>query len=155
LFLYLILLDIQAMISCLRCQDPIYFDPSWVSERSGKRIPLDEYSGQPHNCTKSEYHKPHCKYCDQEITFSDNFLSKNGKRIPLDLDMQNHQCEQGQKAWEERKKSPRTYNCRLCNAGIYFDDRVSENEKHIPIEVLTNEPHKCAKKIKILPKNRF
>jgi hypothetical protein len=142
------------MTSCLRCQDPIYFDPSWVSEKTGRKIPLDEYSGQPHQCPKSEFKKPHCKYCHAEITFSDNFLSKNGKRIPLDLDMQNHQCEQGQKAWEEKKKNPRSYNCRLCNEAIYFDERTADSGKKVPIEVLTDKPHDCPKRTKILPKNR-
>jgi hypothetical protein len=142
------------MISCLRCQDPIYFDPTWVSKKSGRRIPLDEYSGRPHQCPKSEFRKPHCRYCDAEIRFSDNFLSASGKRIPLDLDMQNHQCEEGQKAWEERKKSPRTYNCRLCNEAIYFDERTADSGKKVPIEVLTDKPHDCPKRAKVIPKQR-
>jgi hypothetical protein len=69
--------------------------------------------------------------------------------------MQNHQCEQGQKVWEERKKSPRTYKYRLCNEAIYYDnEHMTENEKHIPVEVLTDKVHNCPKYIKKYCKHR-
>jgi hypothetical protein len=36
------------------------------------------------------------------------------------------------------------YNCRDCNAPIYFDDKhISKNDKHIPLSKVTGEPHQC------------
>jgi len=38
----------------------------------------------------------------------------------------------------------RYYNCRECNAEIYFDDtHISKNGKHIPLSKATIEPHQC------------
>jgi hypothetical protein len=49
---------------CLRCGEPIYFDPSMKSEK-GKFIPLDPTTEEPHDCPKSDF-KP-SKSIGQEV----------------------------------------------------------------------------------------
>jgi hypothetical protein len=74
----------------------ILFDKDIVSERTGKLIPLQEGSDDPHRC----------------------------------------------EAWKAQHR--RYYNCRECNAQIYFDDvYISKTGKHIPLDKETGEPHKC------------
>jgi hypothetical protein len=76
-------------------------------------------------------------------------LSPHGKKIPLDPEtLQNHSCKEGKEAWKQNQKGT-SLNCRLCGEAIYFSEtNLSENGKHIPIEVLTNNNHNC-------PKRRF
>ena len=35
---------------CRRCQNPIKFDDKRVSQKTGKKIPLDAETGQRHDC---------------------------------------------------------------------------------------------------------
>ncbi|HET7345609.1 MAG TPA: hypothetical protein VFJ05_07030 [Nitrososphaeraceae archaeon] len=83
-----------------------------------------------------------CKYCDEELTFSDEYISQNGKKIPLDTDtMEPHRCEESMNAW----RSSHPLVCKRCNkVKIYFDDNTrSKSGKMIPLEVNTHEPHDC------------
>ena len=84
------------MTACRLCGETIHFDNNIVSERTGKKIPLDEGSDDPHRCAE----------------------------------------------WEAQHR--RYYNCRECNAEIYFDDaHVSDTGKHIPLSKGTGVPHQC------------
>jgi hypothetical protein len=138
------------MIACQKCNDPIVFSDPWVSERSGKKIPLDESTHEPHKCPNSTFVNQvlECKYCYHKISFSDQVISPRGKKIPLNAGtLQKHECKEGKEAWKNNQKG--TLNCRLCGEAIYFSNtNLSENGKHIPIEVLTNNNHNC-------PKRRF
>jgi hypothetical protein len=104
---------------CRQCGKPIKFDDKWVSERTGKKIPLDVATNEPHDCPvrkdqpqqqqhqqqgqqqsqqpqpqQRRYHKCN-KGCGQEIYFDANSKSQSGKYIPLDKDTgQPHQCQQ-------------------------------------------------------------
>ena len=83
------------------------FDDKHISERTGKRIPLDIETNEPHDCParrdqpqqqqskqmQRRYHQRN-KGCSQEIYFDANNKSQSGKFIPLDKDTGLlHQCQ--------------------------------------------------------------
>jgi hypothetical protein len=104
------------MTSCKYCYESITLDSGHVSE-SGKKIPLDDDSGEPHNCT-ARVSTVECNKCGEEIQFSRSRLSKNGKMIPLNMDFNAHQCD------------PYFIPCRICKKDITFvDDWTSESGK--------------------------
>jgi hypothetical protein len=94
---------------CRLCGERIKFDDKHISERTGKRIPLDVDTEEPHNCTvwssnnqqqpqqqtEKRYHQCR-KGCGQEIYFDANHSkSQSGKWIPLTRDTGlPHQCQQ-------------------------------------------------------------
>ena len=89
------------MYNCQYCDAELTFDSEYVSERTGKKIPLDLDTGEPHDCPENPYHSNYrsnrvleCWTCNEEITFSDNMVSKkSGKKIPLDSrTMRPHNC---------------------------------------------------------------
>ncbi len=89
-----------------------------------------------------------CKHCEEELTFSDEYISpKTGKKVPLDAQtMESHHCAQSLDAW--RKEHPLVCN-RCHKARIYFDSEIlSKNCKPIPLETDTGKPHDC-------PNNHF
>jgi hypothetical protein len=137
------------MIACYKCNDPITFKENIISEKSGKKIPLNE-DFTPHICPNSDFVSQilECKHCHGQISFSHQVVSPRGRKIPLDSGtLQKHECKEGREAWKNNQKG--TLNCRLCGEAIYFSNtNLSENGKHIPIEVLTNNNHNC-------PKRRF
>ena len=69
-------------------------------KRTGKKIPLDVDTGEPHDCPENPYHGNNnnrlleCWTCGEQITFSDKMVSKkSGKKIPLDpKTMKPHNC---------------------------------------------------------------
>ncbi|MFL6321989.1 MAG: hypothetical protein ACJ72Q_16140 [Nitrososphaeraceae archaeon] len=94
---------------CYLCGKPIKFDNEYINERTGKKIPLDAETNEPHNCPvrslrqeqqqsqqqehqERRYHQCN-KGCGQEIYFDANNKSQSGKWIPLDKDTGlPHQC---------------------------------------------------------------
>ena len=93
---------------CRLCGKPIKFDDKHISEKTGKRIPLDKDTEEPHDCPARNDQQRHgesqqpqqrryhmCnKGCGQEIYFDANSKSQSGKWIPLDKDTgQPHQCQ--------------------------------------------------------------
>jgi hypothetical protein len=88
---------------CRICGERIKFDDKHISQRTGKRIPLDVDTEEPHDCParreqqqqpeQRRYHQ--CiKGCGQEIYFDANNKSQSGKFIPLDKDTGlPHQCQ--------------------------------------------------------------
>ena len=40
----------SSLLSCRQCGKPIKFDDKHISERSGKKIPLDLDTDEPHDC---------------------------------------------------------------------------------------------------------
>lgn len=88
-------------LHCNLCDEPIKFDGEHISERTGKKIPLDLETDEPHDCPvwRSEQHKQRryhsCrKGCGSEIYFDANNKTQSGKWIPLDKDTgQPHQCQ--------------------------------------------------------------
>jgi hypothetical protein len=91
---------------CRLCGERIKFDDKHISERTGKRIPLDVDTEEPHDCPvrrdqpqqpqqtqQRRYHQCN-KGCGQEIYFDANNKSQSGKYIPLDKDTGlPHQCQ--------------------------------------------------------------
>jgi hypothetical protein len=81
-----------------------------------------------------------CKLCGQSIHFSDGIVSqRTGKKIPLAEGSDDpHRCAE----WEALHR--KYYNCKDCNAPIYFDDKhLSKNGKHIPLDRQGGQPHVC------------
>ena len=98
---------------CRLCGKPIKFDDNWVSERTGRKIPLDVDTEEPHDCPvrrsnsqqqqlqqiqqqqqQQERRYLQCnKGCGNEIYFDANNKSQSGKFIPLDKETGlPHQC---------------------------------------------------------------
>jgi hypothetical protein len=90
---------LQKMLTCKFCDESIIFDDYHVSQKSGKKIPLDPDNYKPHRCEESlnAWRKEHpliCQYChDVQIYFNDSVVSSNGKRIPIEVDTDEpHNC---------------------------------------------------------------
>jgi hypothetical protein len=103
----------MSSISCRQCGQPITFDNKHISQRTGKKIPLDPGTNEPHDCPvrrdqpqqqqQGQIQQPRqtqrrylqCnKGCGQEIYFDANSKSQSGKYIPLDKDTGlPHQCQ--------------------------------------------------------------
>jgi hypothetical protein len=97
-------------ITCRLCQQPIKFDDKHISQRTGKKIPLDIATNEPHDCpVRRDQPQPQqseqqpqqqrrylCnKGCGHEIYFDENHKTESGKWIPLDKDTGlPHQCQQ-------------------------------------------------------------
>jgi predicted nucleic acid-binding Zn ribbon protein len=88
------------MTSCRLCGQAIRWDKGYVSEVSGKMIPLDEdpETNRPHRCDewKAQNRKYRdCNSCGKPIFFDESQKSINGKFIPLDQQTgQPHECSE-------------------------------------------------------------
>jgi hypothetical protein len=102
-------------LSCRLCGQPIKFSDKRVSQKTGKKIPLDVDTEEPRDCPvwKSTSQQPQqslqqvqpqeqkqrryyqCrKGCGQEIYFDANNKSQSGEWIPLSKDTGlPHQCQ--------------------------------------------------------------
>ena len=104
-------------LSCRQCGVPIKFDDKHISQRTGKKIPLDIDTEEPHDCpvwrsnnqqqplqrqqqVQQQQHQIQRRYhqcnkgCGQEIYFNVNNKSQSRKWIPLSKDTgQPHQCQ--------------------------------------------------------------
>jgi hypothetical protein len=97
-------------ILCRQCNQPITFDNKHISQRTGKKIPLDIETNEPHDCparrdqpqqqgqeqqTQQRRYLQCNKGCGQEIYFDVNTKSQSGNWIPIDKDTgTTHQCPQ-------------------------------------------------------------
>jgi hypothetical protein len=105
----------MSRLACRQCGQPITFDDKHISQRTGKKIPLDVETNEPHDCQvrrdqqqqqqgqqsqqqqqiqQRRYYQCN-KGCGQEIYFDANHSkSQSGKWIPLSKDTgQPHQCQ--------------------------------------------------------------
>lgn len=98
---------LMTYLTCNLCDEPITFDTEHVSEKTGKKIPLD-FTHEPHECEvwrqqqeqrrkmQRKYH-PCKKGCGKQIYFdgsSEYGFSESGKYIPLDKQTgEPHQCD--------------------------------------------------------------
>ena len=89
-------------LCCRSCGELIYFDREIVSEKSGKRIPLNRDTGEPHCCLswklRSAWRFYSCsKGCGELIYFdsrNEEGMSSNGKYVPLSKETgRRHQCQ--------------------------------------------------------------
>jgi hypothetical protein len=83
---------------CWTCDEEITFDDEHFSEITGKKIPLDPDTLEPHDCIESAggpgYRYVQCYNCGEDIYFDNEHVSKRGKKIPLDrLTEEPHRCE--------------------------------------------------------------
>jgi hypothetical protein len=82
------------------------FDDKHISQKTGKKIPLDVETNEPHNCpmrissiqqqTRQQRRYHQCnKGCGNEIYFDVNNKTQSGEWIPLSKDTGlPHQCQQ-------------------------------------------------------------
>jgi hypothetical protein len=99
----------MSSILCRQCNQPITFDNKHISQRTGKKIPLNVETNERHDCTVRRdhpqqghhsfqqqerlYHQCN-KGCGQEIYFEANSKSQSGKYIPIDKATGlPHQCQ--------------------------------------------------------------
>jgi hypothetical protein len=90
---------------CNLCDEPIKFDSEHISEKNGKRIPLDIDTDEPHDCAvwrsqqeqrrQTQKRLYNCrKGCGQFIYFDVNQRTKRGTWIPLEKETGlPHQCQ--------------------------------------------------------------
>jgi len=95
----------MTLLYCKQCDEPIRFDDDHISERSGKKIPLDLDIDEPHNCpvwrgqqkqrrmSQRRYYS--CRNgCGQFIYFEEKQRMENGKWIPLEKETgEPHRCQ--------------------------------------------------------------
>ena len=91
----------MSSILCRQCNQPITFDNKHICQRTGKKIPLDPGTNEPHDCpvrrdqpqqqmqqggqqsqTQQRRYLQCNKGCGQEIYFDTNSKSQSGKWIP-------------------------------------------------------------------------
>lgn len=79
------------MIRCRQCGDLIEWRHNHRSI-TGKYIPIDYVSGEPHRCESNDVP---CLTCGEPITFDSDFTSDSGKMIPLEPENgDHHRCLQ-------------------------------------------------------------
>ena len=90
------------MTCCDLCDEPITFYDEHISERTGKKIPLDIDTYEPHGCIvwRNQKNRRYCqcrKGCGAQIYFDQNNefgLSENGKWVPLEKETGlSHECQ--------------------------------------------------------------
>ena len=99
----------MSSLTCRLCNQPITFDNKHISQKTGKKIPLDPGTNEPHDCPvrrdqpqQQQQSQPQqrrylqCdKGCGKEIYFDANNKSQSGKWIPIDKQTElPHQCQQ-------------------------------------------------------------
>ena len=99
----------SSILLCRLCNQQITFDNKHKSQRTGKKIPLDPGTNEPHDCPvrrdqpqqhtqqqQQQSHRLYCnKGCGQEIYFDVNNKTSTGKWIPIDKNTGlPHQCQQ-------------------------------------------------------------
>jgi hypothetical protein len=112
----------SSLLSCRLCGQPIKFDDKHISQRSGKKIPLDIDTDEPHDCP----------------------VWKNGQHQQQQPQQQSQQQGQPQQPTKQTQQI-RFYPCRKgCGQGIYFDaSNKSQSDKFIPLSKETGLPHQC------------
>jgi hypothetical protein len=92
-------------LHCKLCDEPIKFDDDHTSERTGKKIPLDIDTDQPHYCIvwrsqQEQRRQTHRRYyicrkgCGRFIYFDENERTESGKWFPLEKETGlPHQCK--------------------------------------------------------------
>jgi transcription initiation factor TFIID subunit TAF12 len=111
---------------CYSCGKPIKFDNEYINERTGKKIPLDAETNEPHNCP--------VRRSQQEQQQSQ----------PSHLQQQQQQQQQ-QPSQQQEYQERRYHQCNKgCGQEIYFDvNSKSQSGKFIPLDKETGLPHQC------------
>jgi hypothetical protein len=106
---------------CYLCGKPIKFDNEYINERTGKKIPLDAETNEPHNCPVRR--------------------SQQEQQQSQPSHLQQQQQPSQQQEYQER----RYHQCNKgCGQEIYFDaNSKSQSDKWIPLDKYTGQPHQC------------
>jgi hypothetical protein len=109
----------SSSLACRECGKPIKFDDKHVSQKTGKKIPLDVATNEPHDCPARKA---------AEFPAAGNSSSSQSPQQEQQTQQQRryHQCNKG------------------CGSEIYFhDSRRTENGEWIPLDKRTGQPHRC------------
>jgi hypothetical protein len=112
----------MSSLACKQCGQPIKFDDKRVSQRTGKKIPLDVDTQEAHNCPKWDRR------------------SRNGQQQGQSQQQQGEIQQQQQQTQQEKR-----YYCNKgCGQEIYFDvNSKTESGRWIPLSTETRQPHQC------------
>ena len=114
---------------CYSCGIEIWFSDEYLTP-FGKKIPLDFEQDEKgnvlfHNCIAKHKSTVPCQWCSELISFSENRLSKNGKKIPLCKDGSNvHNCS----------KNPYNFGKRNNDSKIIFSTSGISSGVHKTLE---------------------
>jgi hypothetical protein len=120
-------------LQCRACNQPIKFDDKRISLKTGRKIPLDIVTNEPHNCPVWESSQQY----------------QQAQSQPLSPSQQQQSQLQLQPAVKHPQSQPdRQRRYRICNKGcgqeIYFDaSNMSQSGKWIPLEKATGLRHQC------------
>jgi hypothetical protein len=117
----------KSSLFCYLCGKPIKFDNEYISERTGKKIPLDEETSEPHDCPVRSQQQQHQQQQSQQEQPKE-FHNEIPEQIEGHQQQRRyHQCNKG------------------CGQEIYFDaNSKSQSGKWIPIDKDTGQPHQCS-----------
>ncbi|MFL6424402.1 MAG: hypothetical protein ACJ71R_12525 [Nitrososphaeraceae archaeon] len=100
----------MSSLACRLCGKPIKFDDNHVSERTGKRIPLDVDTQEPHDCSV------------WKVSSSQQYQQPQQPQPPP------HQQEQQLQQPQQKQKERRYLQCNKgCGQEIYFDANHSKS----------------------------
>jgi hypothetical protein len=113
----------RTSLSCRLCGHQIKFDDRRISHRSGKMIPIDADTNEPHNC-------PVWKGSQQ---YQQQQQPQQAQQQQQGIQQQG---QQGQRRYLQCNKG--------CGSEIYFDvNNKTQSGKWIPLDRTTGEPHQC------------
>jgi len=99
---------------CYLCGKPIKFDNEYINERTGKKLPLEAETNEPHNCSV------------RSLQQEQQQLQQQPSQQREYQERRYHECNKG------------------CGREIYFDTHSkSQSGKFIPLDKETGLPHKC------------
>jgi hypothetical protein len=114
----------KSSLFCYLCGKPIKFDNEHISERTGKKIPLDEETSEPHDCPVRSQRQQRQSQQEQPKKLDNQFSEQPAEK--QQQQRRYHQCNKG------------------CGQEIYFDpDNKSQSGKWIPLSKDTGQPHQC------------
>jgi hypothetical protein len=74
----------SSSLSCRQCGQPITFDNKHISQKTGKKIPLDVDTNEPHDCpVRREQQQTQLPPQSQQRRYLQCNKIENGKWIPL------------------------------------------------------------------------
>ena len=116
------------LLACKLCGKSIKFDDKRVSERTGKKIPLDVDTDKPHDCPVWKGNQQYQQQPQAHQQQQQSQLVQHDQRQP-----------------SQKQQERRYQQCRKgCGQEIYFDaSNKSQSGKYIPLSKDTGEPHQC------------
>jgi hypothetical protein len=125
-------------LQCRRCGQAIKFDDRHVSQKTGKKIPLDAQTGQRHDCPALSKEQSQSQ---SELSLQPLLLQHRQQQ----QQQQQQQLQPQQPQQQPAEKGKRFLKCsKGCGGEIYFDvNTKTTTGKWMPISKATGLPHQC------------